>query len=192
MSTRHKINLYLIAQSPLLIFLVILMLQVPTHAECIDWRQALKEYSAKNIPSIFCVVVLIYNACSYRNFNFILSGATEIPFEVTSLNDLSYEHLAFLASYVIPLISFDFQNLREVVIAGALLIMIGLIFVKTNMYYTNPVLALLGYRLYRANGKFKTGTRENIILVSRSDVALQQKLKYIKIDTNIYYVKEAK
>ncbi|WP_266095432.1 hypothetical protein [Acinetobacter seifertii] len=41
-----------------------------------------------------------------------MKGTTEIPFEIKKIDDANYEHLTFLATYVVPLISFDFSEGR--------------------------------------------------------------------------------
>lgn len=62
----------------------------------------------------------------------------------------NYEYLTFLTTYIIPLICIDLKNIRYIIVLGILLILIGAIFVKIDLYYGNPTLALMGYRLYRA------------------------------------------
>lgn len=104
----------------------------------------------------------------------------------------NYEHLTFLATYVVPLIGFDFKNGQYMFVFGLLLIVMGLIYIKTDLFYQNPSLALLGFHIFQADGSFKNGDRTEIILISRGRIAAGQKVSYIKLDDRIYYVSGTK
>jgi hypothetical protein len=91
----------------------------------------------------------------------------------------------------VPLISFDFGSGRQMMVLALLLIVMGVIYIKTDLFYANPSLALLGFYIYRADGDFKNGNREGIILICRERLAERQKVSYIKLDDRIYYVKGA-
>jgi hypothetical protein len=68
----------------------------------------------------------------------------------------------------------------------------GVIYVKTDLFYANPSLALLGYHIYEVDGEFKTGKREGIILITREKLNLGEKCHYIKLDERIYYISKGK
>ena len=58
-----------------------------------------------------------------------------------------------------------------------------------NKLTANPSLALLGFYIYKANGSFKNGIRDNIVIISREKFIIGQKVSYIKLDDRIYYAK---
>lgn len=58
-----------------------------------------------------------------------------------------------------------------------------------DLFYANPSLALLGFRLYRVDGNFKDGNRQGILVICRSKLTVGQKVEYLKLDDNIYYAK---
>jgi hypothetical protein len=68
----------------------------------------------------------------------------------------------------------------------------GVIYIKTDLFYANPSLALLGFYIYKADGGFKTGDRNGIVIISREKILFGQKVSYIKLDDRIYYVQGAK
>ena len=108
---------------------------------------------------------------------------------MTKIESINYEHLTFLATYIIPLISFDFESFRQMIVLGLLLVVMGVIYIKTDLFYANPSLALLGFYIYKANGSFKNGIRDNIVIISREKFIIGQKVSYIKLDDRIYYAK---
>lgn len=65
----------------------------------------------------------------------------------------------------------------------------GIIYIKTDLFYANPSLALLKFHIYKVDGSFKTGDHANIILLSRYRLSEKQKVSYIKLDDRIYYAK---
>jgi hypothetical protein len=78
------------------------------------------------------------------------------------------------------------------IVLALLLVVMGIIYIKTDLFYANPSLALLGFHIYRANGNFKNGNREGIILICRKRLTKKQKVSYIKLDNRIYYVRGGK
>lgn len=151
----------------------------------------LELFSINPISSV-CFAMLLYCVFAYKRFSFDLAGATDIPFEIKKIQGINYEHLTFLATYVVPLISFDFGSIRQMIVLALLLIVMGIIYIKTDLFYANPSLALLGFHIYQADGNFKLGDREDMILICRGRLAQGEKVEYIKLDEKIYYVKKVK
>lgn len=187
--TRRKIDLYVLSLGVLFVFILIMTIKFPEGI--IDFKHASSwsRFFEFNIFPTIVFMCLCYAIFAYFRFDFDLKGATDIPFEVTKVEGINYEHLTFLATYVIPLISFEFSSTRQLAVFVLLLLVMCVIYIKTDLFYANPSLALLGFQIYRANGNFKVGTRENIILISKCKIVENQKLSYIKLDDRIYYVK---
>lgn len=122
-------------------------------------------------------------------FKYKLEGSMRTPFKITKIENANYEHLTFLSTYIIPLIAFDLQQLRYALVLLILLIAIGAIYVKTNMFHANPSLALLGYHIYKVDGEFRTGVREGITIISRQKLSISEKVSYKKLGEKIYYVR---
>lgn len=142
-----------------------------------------------NKLSVISLVGIFYALVAYFCFDFDLKGATDIPFTISDLDDINFEHLTFLATYIVPLIGFDLSNDRQLTVLVLLLVSMCFIYIKTDIFYSNPTLALLGFRIYKAKGSFKCGISENIILISREELRKNQKVSYIKLDNRIYYVR---
>lgn len=188
----HKINLYILSLGLLFIFIVIITFKLPTKtAPPLTGFDGWANLFGTNYVTAFSLLMIGYCIFAYLWFRNQLDGATDIPFEVTKIESVEYEHLTFLATYVVPLISFDFGSGRQLLVLALLLIAMGAIYVKTDLFYANPSLALLGFRIYRVDGNFKTGDRHGIIVICRSRLNVDQKVSYIKLDEKIYFVKGA-
>lgn len=191
-NTRRKVDLYVLSLALLFVFFIVLTIKLPESPFLIgDWASWVT--MGKSNPVVIASLALLgYCIYAYQKFDFDLKGATDLPFEIRKIEGINYEHLTFLATYVVPLISFDFESGRHMVVLCLLLIVMGVIYIKTDLFYANPSLALLGFHIYRADGNFKTGDRNGIILVSRERIIAGQKVSYIKLDDRIYYVKGTK
>lgn len=185
----RKIDLYILSLALLFIFFIIITINFPEKSFNIQDIQSWKNLFVSNIVAIISTIMLMYSFFAYKKFEFDLKGTTDIPFEIKKIESINYEHLTFLATYLIPLISFEFDNTRQMIVLGILLIVMGIIYIKTDLFYANPSLALLGFYIYKADGAFKNGNREGIVIISREKLVLGQKVSYIKLDERIYYTK---
>lgn len=189
---RKKIDLYMISLGLLFVFFIIMTINIPIcmgkNCSFIGFQELLKN----NILPFISVLFLIYCFFAYKRFNYELDGATDIPFKIKNIKSINYEHLTFLATYVVPLISFDFDSHRQIIVLALLLVVMGVIYIKTDLFYANPSLALLGFHIYEVDGNFKTGTRNGIILISRCKLKENEHISYIKLDERIYYAKKVK
>lgn len=141
-----------------------------------------------NIIPLCSILALFVGLCSYLDFKHRLRGTKELSFKITEIENVDYEHLTFFATYIIPLACFQFEDLRHFVVFVILLIVIGSIYVRTDIFYTNPTLALLGFRIYKVTGAFrKDEVRENIIIIAKEELSVGEGVKYIKLDKRIYY-----
>lgn len=188
----RKVGLYILSLWLLFFFVIIVTIQFPISfsesAEFIGFNKLLTSNYLSFISLFFLVVGIIV----YLKFMFDLKGTTHIPFTIVKIESVNYEHLTFLATYIIPLICFNLSNTRYLIVLFFLLIAMGFIYIKTDLFYANPSLALLGFHIYKVDGSFKTGKRENIILLTRERLTENQKVSYIKLDERIYYAKTLK
>lgn len=191
-NTCRKVDLYILSLGLLFVFFLIISIEPPDSLFSYKDPEAWKHLAASNPLPLISILALLYCLFAYLRFDFDLKGATDIPFEISKIDDINYEHLTFLATYVVPLISFDFGSGRQMIVLALLLVVMGIIYIKTDLFYANPSLALLGFHIYRANGGFKNGEREGIILICRGRLTERQKVSYMKLDERIYYVRGSK
>ncbi|WP_370052359.1 anti-phage protein KwaA [Neptunomonas sp.] len=191
--THKKIGLYIISISLLFLFVIILKVDIPVCFGEDCKFIGFSELFSRNVIPLICLLLLFWSIFEYHKFKFELQGATDIPFKITKIESVNYEHLTFLATYVIPLVSFDFDSERYLIVLGVLLIIMGVIYVKTDLFYANPSLALIGFHIYKVDGNFKNSVqRTGIIVISLSKLKDSDRVSYIKLDERIYYAAKAK
>lgn len=85
-------------------------------------------------------ILIIYRfVFSKSNRQFTISG----EFEKTGDSVISY-----IFTYLVPLLSMDINNGNSLLINFLLFIFIGIIYVSQDLIYLNPILGLLGYKVY--------------------------------------------
>lgn len=184
-----KVNLYVLSLGLLFLFIIIITFDPIVATSRLTSLDGWIDVVKINYVSLIALGGMVYCGFAYLLFLHQLKGATDLPFEIKKIESVEYEHLTFLATYVVPLISFEFGSGRQLLVLGLLLIAMGVIYVKTDLFYANPSLALLGFRIYRVDGHFKTGDRQGIVVICRSKLAEGQKATYIKLDDKIYFAK---
>lgn len=187
-----KIELYFMSLGLLFCLLIIKSIDIPISfsldSSFVGWDYLLKN----NIPTIVCFVCLIGAIFCRKRFLHSLEGSIDIPSKIVSIKNGNYEYLTFLTTYIIPLICFDLSSVRDCILLLILLVLLGILFIKTNLYYQNPSLALIGFNIYVADVKYKDSILEDVIILSKSKLKKNDEiLKHdIEIQEVIYCSKE--
>jgi len=137
---------------------------------------------------LFCVIGIILSIVFYFNFKYRIVKGSTLPAEtISEIESLNYENLTFLATYIIPLVCFDLDfhlgEHRNFFMLILVLILIGWIYVKTNIFYTNPTLAVLNFKIY----KITTKERQKVIMISKDELEKNDMILPNKMDEKIFF-----
>ncbi|MFZ6845542.1 anti-phage protein KwaA [Undibacterium sp. RuTC16W] len=189
-----KVGMYLLSLWLLLVLIFVNKIDVDLCFDCkfANLRQ-LGAIASKNHMPLICVIVLLVSVGFYIAFIRIIEGAKNGPFKVIEIEDKTADHLVFLATYVIPLLSFNLDTLRQIVSLVITLLLIGAIYVRTNLFYANPTLSLLGFKIctvkFEQSGEgVPTGTA---VLIAREDIDLDSRVNMLRLDKNIFFARKA-
>jgi hypothetical protein len=179
---RLKIQLYVLSLWLLFALLFVNKVQIPLCYENCEFIGFWNLITTNIIPLV-CIVFIIAGFWFYYRFKYTIQGAKSLPEKIEEMENINWEHLTFLVTYVIPLLSFDLDfNLsedRNGLMFFLVLIVIGMIYVKTN---------ILGYHIYKS----KTTNKKNIILISREVLQEQDWIEHKLISDNIYFAIKSK
>lgn len=95
----------------------------------------------------------------------VATGNTE-QFELTEIEDASDQIVGYIAAYIVPVLIDPSASALNAIIAAAALFLVFVVHVATGRVHVNPLLYLIGYRVYTA----KTDTA-SFALIARSEVA---------------------
>lgn len=186
---RLKMGFYILSLWLLFFLIFLLSVDIPIsfaeNAKFIGFGPLLK----RNWLAIISLVMMLIGGVIAWRFNYKINGVTNPPAKIISIQNENYEYLTFLTTYIIPLICIDLGKIRYVIVLVILLIIIGSIFVKMDLYLGNPTLALLGYHLYRIKVE-KIAETDDILVISKDRLSLDTSIKWIKISDKVWVVKE--
>jgi len=185
-----KLSLYCISLWILMFMLIVLKIDVSALKTEMNW-QAFKEFIMTNNFSVMCLTIILAGLIGYVYFKDSLKNAKRLPVEIIECESANYENLSFLATYVIPLVCFPMETDREIFVLFAVIVIIGCIFVKTNLYYTNPSLVLLGFNVYSVKCKNGTGFNKGIVIV-KGQLKENDTIKYMSLSDNVYFARRLK
>lgn len=185
--TLAKVELYVISLIPFFLVAIIATLESPT--TIIYWFKikAYSELISHNKVALTFFTLCVLSVGLYLRFRFKLRAGGDKVAKIISIEDKNYEHLSFLATFIIPLSCFNLRDTRSLIIVGLLLIVIGAIYVKTNIFYKNPALALLGYRIYFVEVSDAKNTTQKYTLLSRAKLTENEDIVFRKLDSNIVH-----
>ena len=145
------------------------------------------------IPAI-CIVGMVFGFYAFWKFKYkVIESSKQGPWKIEEIENISFENLGFLATYIIPLLCFDLDfhldEGRNALMLLLVLLVIGAVYIKANLYYTNPSLALMNFRVYRITYK-NQGEIKKAIILSREKLNVADKIFARHIDENVYFTKK--
>lgn len=186
-----KFQMYIISLCFLFALAMIININEPS------WKEIMNMENVKvklwlifkcNIASTFCFIMTIVSYIMYKFFQCKFKGSSELPVQVKEVKSENYEYLTFLTTYIIPLICFDLSELKNVIVFILLLIIIGIIFVKSDFYLGNPTLALMQYKLYRVRLIVGNDEKEKLI-VTKDTIQVNDYIECINFDDSTCYAR---
>ena len=78
----------------------------------------------------------------------VAKRTTPVELEIAGFRPRDAEVVSYLVTYLLPFLMVRSPNFRDMVALGLFLSIIGILYVRSNMIYVNPLLALIGYHLY--------------------------------------------
>jgi hypothetical protein len=152
----------------------------------------LLEIAKANYLPIACVVMLLVSACFYLAFTHLIRGSKDGPYKVIEIEDKNAEHLVFLATYVIPLVGFGLESIRQIINLSITLVILGAIYIRTNLFYANPTLALLGFKIFVVKLERQGATvPQPCVLIAREEIELGDSINVMQLDRKIFFARKA-
>lgn len=122
-------------------------------------------------------------ACFLTLLIYLKSLRTRAPIrvKVAEFKRRDGEVMSYIASYLIPFLTFSFSGWEQIVSLVIIFIVLGIIYVNSNMIQINPMLNVLGYSLYEVT--LEGGSVHS--LITRQRPSRGQNLSVAKIGDDI-------
>ena len=113
--------------------------------------------------------------------------------KVLAKKNLTDQHfLNYFSLFVLLALTFDLSKVCLVFVFVVILIFIGIVYIKNNIYYVNPLLNILGYSFYDITYLDKTGKEREARIFYRGELVVGNSytLNYSKRNLNFLQQKD--
>ena len=137
---------------------------------------------------IVCVMLLLL-CLSFVLWLYRWNKGTRLgPVTNTTFENVNSDAMSFVASYFFPLVSFSIGTTwRHIAVLGLLFVLIGVIYIKADVYYCNPTLLLAGFRVYKVQGSIGEDKEIEQTIIVWGKMKDNDRFEYIPIDDNICF-----
>ena len=156
-----------------------------------DWKSSdLLSRLLKIIDILFLICIFI-SIISILYFRKISNGEKDLPSKIISIKKEKELSLVFFATYILPLVTIDIKCFNDFLSFFIILISIFILCWKTDLWYTNPILSILGYKIYtikyedKNNGKIKEET-----MISKDNINLEDDIEKRYIIDEVVYARK--
>ena len=189
--SKIKLSLYFLSLWILVVSMIIFTIDVPIYLG-LNWQFiGFNKLCELNIlPLIIGLPYIVVFYLSKKYLQHVLNGTQQFSVKIINIENISNEHLVYLATYLIPLICFDFSSTRHLIVLLFLLIVIGVIYNKVNMFYANPSLSFFNFKVYRLDYERESSIKKSTIVITQDILKENDKIKYIGLSDKVFYGKK--
>ena len=143
------------------------------------------------VLAVLCVLTLIGIIGLLLIIHKKESGGEKITI-LTKKNLTDQHFLNYFSLFVLLALAFDLSKLCFVCVFVLILVFIGIVYVKNNIFYINPLLNILGYSFYDISYTNSRGEQKEIRIFFRGEIDLNKSKKYTLYSTskNLNFLKE--
>lgn len=168
MTVIAQLILFLSSYVPLFIFMTILNTFGTVSGEI-----------ATAILSIGSLIILLYILRHTKRL-----APQELKIRTTKSRD--GDVITYIVTYILPFTLTNPQNGREKITLILLIALISFLYIKSQLFYINPILALIGYRLFQITTERST----SILITQKGFIATPAILNVYRLSNFIYLEKK--
>lgn len=187
-----KFKLIMLSFAPL--FLLTIIKNWPLDCSSTDFTSFVCNHFCLLLVMGFCLIGIIIAGYALIDFKFFRSADWEEGYTVKDIKPQKAAGIEFLLTYVLPISINDldrWQNAAVYFIIVAL--MIGLLN-KTNLFYANPILAVLGYQVieFSFSQSPRAELEGELIGICSREIDKKRVVKFKMIGDNVLCLKQKK
>lgn len=159
-----KCLLFFSAYSPF--FLILFIKNENMYFEPYSFWVTLK-YWAVLIPFLLSLLSTIIFLCF---LNFLNKKTASNEYKVINYKDLADRSMSYILTYIIPFLNFDLTNGQDILCIYIFLFLICVIYINTDLIYTNPLLYVFQYSVIEAKlSNYQNNIKTCILLVKNQN-----------------------
>jgi len=150
-----------------------------------------EEVIRKNYVALIAVIFLAAGGLFFLRFNYQINGGKRVAQKITKIEDSNFEHLTFLATYIMPVAFYELSGVRDLLVLSTLLVAIGFIYVNTDKFYANPTLGLLGFKIYKVDLSTRVGEKNGVVVITKEVLREGDSIRSLDLDNKVCYARRA-
>lgn len=142
---------------------------------------------------ILCLLWIVGAVMAYISFSAFKWTDKKQNYDIKNIEEKEDASLNFFLTMIIPLLIDNVGTIQGAITFACIVILMWLLLARTNLFYANPVLAILGYRIYEfvfdSNSEFEG---QVCIGIAKKKIKKNEaNIEYKKVpDTSVLYIKE--
>jgi hypothetical protein len=124
---------------------------------------ALLDTFGKGVPSGVCIVLALLGLALPGALFAAVRKLEPQPLQVATAQIRDGDALAYIATYIVPFAAMAATTARERWAISLFVLLIAVLYVRSGLFYVNPLLALVGYRLFQV----ATPGGASVVLITR-------------------------
>lgn len=133
---------------------------------------------------IFVIAMVIIIAATLVTL-LLLFKASEMegnyPNNIIKFENINNVGLEYIITYIFPFLSMNFSDPGVLLALLIMFLVIGYIYINSDLIYMNPMLNLFGYNIYKCHTELG-----NIIIISKRNIEEIKENKIIQLSDNVY------
>lgn len=143
------------------------------------------------IGSWICLFWILVSIIIFVKFVWFQKYDVTGGYEVQNVVEEKDAGLNFFLALILPLLVNDITTWNGLFMMILLVVIIVCLLDKTNLYYQNPVLVILNYKVYRFSfTDNEYATAEEYIAIARDDINNDDTIEYKKIEDNVLVIRK--
>lgn len=143
------------------------------------------------IVVLICIVWITLSIIAYLYFQHIQTSGYQEDDEIQIKHYTTDTGLGFFMTFILPLVLDDLGNLRDFTVFIVLILLVIILMSRTNLYYQNPVLIILGYTTFSfeiKNPQDEIMKDKDYIGITKGKIDIDRVIKYQHIADDVFVI----
>lgn len=145
-----KIKMFVSSYFPLYVILLLLSYDNFTSRTKIEELIKFKDKST----SIYLIIIILLILASLWTVIDLKTTKGNENIILKDFEKMEEAMMVYFMTYVVPLLADDFLTVDTLIINISLFLLIGFMYIRSNLIYLNPLWLIFGYSIYKSNDNF--------------------------------------
>lgn len=138
--------------------------------------------------TFFILLIIVIIVGSFGTFKIIYDDQLKSTYvTIVESNNITDQHfLGYFSLFVLSAVSFDLSKVNMAVVFVFIIVMIGIVYIKNQLFYINPFLNIFGYNFYKISYIEDNKTKTDFVFCKK-DIIVGLGY-YVKFNKNFSFV----